>query len=143
MVLPDDLAMSEGILAELRRLDLTYVSTCHLVDVDVSFFLSSLWDNIPLPSSSNWKPSLYRNRLSGAGSPLGRANTAFCRGKTYACSESLVEHGMPLAGVHSTSVRSSFGYKTSLFSFELIYCPFAQGGRHRCAKYITRLYIIL
>jgi len=50
MVHPNDLAMREKILAELRRLDLTYVKACHLKGVDVSLFLSSLWDNIPPPN---------------------------------------------------------------------------------------------
>jgi hypothetical protein len=39
---PDDAAMRDHILAELRCLDLTFVKACHLEDVDVAQFLAAL-----------------------------------------------------------------------------------------------------
>jgi len=45
MSLPDDLAMRDKILAELRHFDLAYVKKCHLEDVDVALFLDALWSN--------------------------------------------------------------------------------------------------
>jgi F-box/TPR repeat protein Pof3 len=50
MVHPNDLAMRDEILAELRRLNLTYIKACHLEDVDVPFFLTSWWGNIRSPN---------------------------------------------------------------------------------------------
>ena len=55
MVHPNDLAMREEILAELRRLDLTYVKACHLEDVDVSLFVG--WRTPSQPATIG-RPSL-------------------------------------------------------------------------------------
>ena len=63
MMHPNDLAMREEILAELRRLDLTCVKACHLEDVDVSLFLSSLWDNKNPPNPQQLE-TLFVSRSS-------------------------------------------------------------------------------
>ena len=73
MVHPNDLAMREEILAELRRLDLTYVKACHLEDVDVSLFLSSLWGNT-CPRNPQQLETLFVSRSSFMrGMPLGES----------------------------------------------------------------------
>ena len=46
MLHPDDLAMRDKILAELCHLDLAYVKTCHLENVDIASFLNALWGNM-------------------------------------------------------------------------------------------------
>jgi hypothetical protein len=68
MVHPEDLAMRDEILAELRRLDLAHVKTCHLEDVDVALFLAALWgDKQGLETLSVSQPSRRR------GTPLWKS----------------------------------------------------------------------
>ena len=73
MVHPNDHAMREEILAELRRLDLTYVNACHLEDVDVSLFLSSLWGNIPPPNPQQLETLFVSQSSFRRGMPLGES----------------------------------------------------------------------
>jgi len=73
MVHPNDLAMREEILAELRRLDLTCVKACHLEDVDVSLFLSSLWDNVPPPNPQQLETLFVSRSSFRRGMPLGES----------------------------------------------------------------------
>ncbi len=70
MVHPNDLAMREEILAELRRLDLTYVKACHLEDVDVSIFLSSLWGHIHHPDPQQLEALFVSESSFRRGMPL-------------------------------------------------------------------------
>ena len=73
MVHPNDHAMGEEILAELRRLDLTYVKACHLEDVDVSLFLSSLWGHIPPPNLQQLETLFVSQSSFRRGMPLGES----------------------------------------------------------------------
>jgi F-box/TPR repeat protein Pof3 len=72
MAHPNDLAMRDEILAELRRLDLTYVRACHLEDVDVSLFLNSLWGNTCSPGPQRLETLSISQSSLGRGVPLGK-----------------------------------------------------------------------
>jgi len=72
MVHPDDLAMRDEILAELRRLDLTYVEACHLEDVDVPFFLTSLWGSTRLSSPQRLETLSVSQSFLRRGVSLGK-----------------------------------------------------------------------
>jgi F-box/TPR repeat protein Pof3 len=69
---PDDLAMRDVILAELRRLDLAHVKTCHLEDVDAGLFLTALWGDICSPSLQCLETLSVSHSLLGYGESLGR-----------------------------------------------------------------------
>jgi F-box/TPR repeat protein Pof3 len=69
---PDDLAMRDVILAELRRLDLAHVKTCHLEDVDIGLFLTALWGDIRSPNLQCLETLSASQSLLGREEPLGR-----------------------------------------------------------------------
>jgi tetratricopeptide (TPR) repeat protein len=73
MAHPDDLAVRDDILAELRRLDLARVKTCHLEDVDVALFLTALWGDICSPNMQCLETLSVSQSLLRRGEPLGRS----------------------------------------------------------------------
>ena len=70
---PDDVAMRDAILDELRCLDLAHVKTCHLEDVDVGVFLTALWGHIWSPSLQCLETLSVSQSLSGCREPFGMA----------------------------------------------------------------------
>jgi F-box/TPR repeat protein Pof3 len=72
MIHPDDLAMRDKIIAELRRLDLAHLKTCDLENVDVALFLAGLWGDISLPSPQSLETLSVSQSLPGRGPPFGR-----------------------------------------------------------------------
>lgn len=71
MAHPNDLAVRDEILAELHRLDLSRVKACHLEDVDVAFFLTTLWGDIFPPSLLCLETLSVSQSLHRRGAPLG------------------------------------------------------------------------
>jgi F-box-like len=70
---PDDVAMRDAILDELRRLDLAHVKACHLEDADVGLFLTALWGDICSPSPQCLETLSVSQSLPGYREPLGMA----------------------------------------------------------------------
>jgi len=72
MMHPDDLAMRDEIIAELRQLDLAHLKICDLENVDVPLILAGLWDHIPSPSLQCLETLSVSQSLPGRGPPFGR-----------------------------------------------------------------------
>jgi F-box/TPR repeat protein Pof3 len=71
MMHPDDLAMRDKIIAELRRLDLAHLKACDLENVDVALFLAGLWGDTSSPSPQCLEILSVSQSLPGRGPPFG------------------------------------------------------------------------
>ena len=76
MMHPDDLAMGDKIMAELRRLDLAHLKTCDLEDVDVALFLAGLWGDISSPNRQRLETLSVSQSPPGCGPPFGKIECA-------------------------------------------------------------------
>lgn len=71
MIHPDDLAVRDKIIAELRCLNLANLKTCDLENVDVAFFLAGLWGDISSPSPQRLETLYVSQSLPRYGPPFG------------------------------------------------------------------------
>ena len=71
MMHPDDLAMRDKIIDELRLLDLAHLKTCDLEDVDVALVLAGLWGYNSSPSPQCLETLSVSQSLPGRGPPFG------------------------------------------------------------------------
>ena len=71
MLHPDDLAMRNRILVELRLLDLAHLKTCDLEDVDVALVVAGLWGYKSSPSQQCLETLSVSLTQRGYGPPFG------------------------------------------------------------------------
>ena len=71
MMHPDDLAMRDKIIVELRLLDLAHLKTCDLENVDVALVLAGLWGYSSPPSPQRLETLFVSQSLPGRGPPFG------------------------------------------------------------------------
>ncbi len=72
MVHPDDIAIRDEILAELRYLDLAHIKACDLEDVDVASFLVALWGYNSSSSPQCLETLSVSQSIPEVGQPFGR-----------------------------------------------------------------------